>query len=172
MESRINIGDLHQAAGGLTEAESQSRIFLFGRNEIVVPLDSILVLMVKEILTPFYVFQVFSITFWYVDEYWKYSSAILLTSLLSLSTALYQTRKNQHNLRDTIVSSEAVRRLRPDGSSEQIISSELVVMAVHRCSLAISPRRMFMTTVSAMSSALCPVTILVTPSCMAPLSSA
>ena len=140
LESKISIGDLHQASTGLTEAESQSRIFLFGRNEIVVPLDSILVLMVKEILTPFYVFQVFSITFWYVDEYWKYSSAILLTSLLSLTTALYQTRRNQHNLRDTIVSSEAVRRLRPDGSSEQIISSELVpgdliVVPDHGCQL-------------------------------------
>ena len=140
LESRMNIGDLHNSHAGLTEAESQRRSFLFGRNEIVVPLESIFMLMVKEILTPFYVFQVFSITFWFADDYWKYSAAILLTSIISLSSALYQTRKNQQNLRDTIVSSEVVNRLRPDGSSEQIISSDLVpgdviVVPDHGCQL-------------------------------------
>ena len=140
LETNINIGDLHSSEAGLTEAESQMRNLLFGRNEIVVPLESIFMLMVKEILTPFYVFQLFSITFWYTDEYWKYSTAILITSLLSLSSALYQTRKNQQNLRDTIVSSEVIRRLRPDGSSEQIISSDLVpgdiiVVPDHGCQL-------------------------------------
>ena len=47
-----------------------------------------------------------------------------------------------------------------------------VVMALHRLSLAMSPLRMFMSTVSAMSSALWPVTILFTPSSIAPRSRA
>ena len=49
LESRMNIGDLHNSHAGLTEAESQRRSFLFGRNEIVVPLESIFMLMVKAI---------------------------------------------------------------------------------------------------------------------------
>ena len=126
IDKNSSIGDLHSGYRGLSEEESKNRGNLFGTNEIAVPLESILVLMVKEILTPFYMFQVFSISFWYADEYWKYSTAILLTSLISLSSALYQTRKNQQNLRDTIVSSEIVTRLRPDGSQDQVISTELV----------------------------------------------
>ena len=76
--------------------------------------------MVKEILSPFYVFQIFSISFWYADDYWMYATAILVTSVVSLSSALYQTRTNQQNLRDTIVSSEMVVRLREGGTKEQV----------------------------------------------------
>ena len=76
--------------------------------------------MVKEILSPFYVFQIFSISFWYADDYWMYATAILVTSVVSLTSALYQTRTNQQNLRDTIVSSEMVVRLREGGTKEQV----------------------------------------------------
>ena len=129
IEKNSTIGELHAGYRGLTEQEIKARSNLFGSNEILVPLEPLYVLLVKEILTPFYMFQVFSITFWYLDDYWKYSTAILLTSLISLSSALYQTRKNQQNLRDTIVSSEIVTRLRPEatgGVTEQVISTELV----------------------------------------------
>ena len=115
------------------------RCHLYGKNEIVVPLESILMLLVKEILTPFYVFQVFSIFFWYFDDYWKYSTAILITSLVSLSSALYQTRKNQQNLRDKIVSSEKVTRIRPDGRSEVIsadlVPGDVILVPDHGCQL-------------------------------------
>jgi len=47
-----------------------------------------------------------------------------------------------------------------------------VVIDVQRCSLPISPRNIFINTVSAMSSALCPVTILLTPNKRAPRSNA
>lgn len=47
-----------------------------------------------------------------------------------------------------------------------------VIMEVHRCKRAISPRRIFIKTVSAKSSALCPVATQFTPSNVAPLSSA
>ena len=32
------------------------------------PLESLMVLLGKEILTPFYVFQVFSLTWWTIDK--------------------------------------------------------------------------------------------------------
>ena len=35
---------------------------------ILVPLESLLLLLGKEILTPFYVFQVFSLTWWTIDK--------------------------------------------------------------------------------------------------------
>ena len=35
---------------------------------IQVPLESLMVLLGKEILTPFYVFQVFSLTWWTIDK--------------------------------------------------------------------------------------------------------
>ena len=46
---------------------------------VQVPVYSIPVLLVKEILSPFYVFQLFSVCFWYADAYYLYASAILVS---------------------------------------------------------------------------------------------
>eukprot|EP00092_Neocalanus_flemingeri_P015419 GFUD01016687.1.p1 GENE.GFUD01016687.1~~GFUD01016687.1.p1 ORF type:complete len:1358 (+),score=448.86 GFUD01016687.1:946-5019(+) len=140
LDRNISLGELHAYKEGLSEGSTKMRSFLYGKNEIVVPMESLWMLFVKEILSPFYVFQLFSICFWYADDYWQYSTAILLTSCVSLASALYQTRKNQQNLRDTIVSSEVVTRLRPDGTSHQVISSDVVpgdiiVVPDHGCQL-------------------------------------
>ena len=120
MDRGITLAGLRSYQGGLSQAEGSRRAALYGTNEIIVPLENLGVLMVKEILSPFYVFQIFSISFWYADDYWMYATAILVTSVVSLTSALYQTRTNQQNLRDTIVSSEMVVRLREGGTKEQV----------------------------------------------------
>ena len=126
LDQYSSISNLHAAAEGLSVVESEQRSLLFGRNEIIVPLESILKLFVKELLTPFYVFQVFSLIWWAIDEYYNYAAAISITSILTLAMALYQTRKNQRNLHNTIIRSEVVSRLRPDGSFTPVMSSDLV----------------------------------------------
>lgn len=140
LDRGITLAGLRSYQGGLSQAEGSRRAALYGTNEIIVPLENLGVLMVKEILSPFYVFQIFSISFWYADDYWMYATAILVTSVVSLTSALYQTRTNQQNLRDTIVSSEMVVRLREGGTKEQVLSSELVpgdviVVPDHGCQL-------------------------------------
>jgi len=126
LDSQSSLAKLHEYCNGITEETANMRRIMFGENEIVVPVHSIPILLVKEILTPFYVFQVFSVCLWYADNYWLYATAILVTSILSLSLALYNTRKNQLNLRDTIVSSETITVIRPDGSKNNIMSTNLV----------------------------------------------
>ena len=46
-----------------------------------------------------------------MPKYYNYALAISLTSVVSLGTALYQTRRNQRNLRNTVSSSQPVTRL-------------------------------------------------------------
>jgi len=126
LDQNIKLQQLHQYVRGLDEADSTRRRNLFNENEIKVPVNSVFVLLIKEILSPFYVFQVFSVCFWYADNYWLYATAIVVTSCVSLSAALYNTRTNQLNLRDTIVSSEAVTVLRPDDTKVLVMSIDLV----------------------------------------------
>ena len=76
----------------MPEAE---RKFLYGACLIDVPINSIAYLLFTEILNPFYVFQLFAILLWYNKEYEIYASFILITSLISISFSLYQTRQNQ-----------------------------------------------------------------------------
>jgi hypothetical protein len=51
-----------------------------------VPVYSIPVLLIKEILSPFYVFQLFSVCFWYADAYILYASAIVVSTVLRIRT--------------------------------------------------------------------------------------
>lgn len=49
--------------------------------------------LLLQVLNPFYVFQLFSITLWMIDEYIVYAICIFLISVLSISISLYEIRK-------------------------------------------------------------------------------
>ena len=53
---------------GLDDDEYARRFVLYGANAIEVKLKPIVVLLFKEVITPFYIFQVFSVTVWYNGE--------------------------------------------------------------------------------------------------------
>jgi len=66
----------------------------FGKAVIDVPIKSIPILLIQEVLNPFYVFQVFSVVLWYVERYNLYATCILIISILSAGTSLYETLTN------------------------------------------------------------------------------
>ena len=51
----------HGFAAGISEREQRLRRTLFGANAIIVPVVPIPLLIVKEVLNPFYVFQVMKV---------------------------------------------------------------------------------------------------------------
>merc|ERR1719282_363685 len=140
LDKKMSIGELHASNKGLKKDEAKLRADLFGSNEIIVPLESIFVLLVNQILSPFYIFQVFSVILWFFYDYYSYACAIIVLSSFSICYALYQTRKNQRNLRDTIVSSGHVTRFKPDGSTENInspllVPGDVILIPDHGCQL-------------------------------------
>uniref|UniRef100_A0A8C5S940 ATPase 13A5 n=1 Tax=Laticauda laticaudata TaxID=8630 RepID=A0A8C5S940_LATLA len=55
----------------------------------------------RQILNPFYVFQVFTLTLWYTQGYVEYSSAIVILSVISIGLTIYDLRQQSiklHNL--------------------------------------------------------------------------
>lgn len=82
--------------------------------------------MVKEVLNPFYVFQVASVILWLSDEYYYYAAAIVWMSVGGIVSSVYQTRQNQKNLKSTIEKSDVVKVQRADGSCEVVDSGDLV----------------------------------------------
>lgn len=53
----------------------------------------ILLLFWLQALSPFYVFQAFSASVWFSDEYEIYAACIVFLSTLSIIVSIYQTRK-------------------------------------------------------------------------------
>lgn len=69
---------LHELGRSLTAEKRQLNLTLFGRNEMAVPEPSIVDLVLEEVLSPFYVFQIVSITIWMLQFYWVYSLCIFV----------------------------------------------------------------------------------------------
>ena len=86
-------------------------------------------LLVEEILNPFYIFQLFSITLWLIDEYIPYAIWIIVMTLMSLITELVDILQNLSNLKKMAYYEwkVTVKRFIQDKSwLKEIISNDLV----------------------------------------------
>ena len=72
---------------------------VFGPNFIKIPLPAIASLLLKEILHPFYLFQILSIVLWFLEDYWGYSVVIFVAAVISTVSTVYSIRKNAQRLR-------------------------------------------------------------------------
>lgn len=79
---------------------------LYGPNDIRVEVKSYWRLFTEEIVNPFYLFQIFSVTLWSLDDYYYYAACVLTLSAISIGTSLYQTRKQSISLRDLVEESQ------------------------------------------------------------------
>ena len=70
----------------------KQRVFermMFGPGEIIVPRVNVFLLLLDEFLNPFYIFQVFSISFWFWQEYTWFAIFLAVLSVISITTSLY-----------------------------------------------------------------------------------
>ncbi|VDM34872.1 unnamed protein product [Hydatigera taeniaeformis] len=65
-----------------------------------------------QILSPFYIFQIFSVMLWMSSEYYFYASVILILSATSVILSTLSCRKNERQLRDKVKMAETVFVLR------------------------------------------------------------
>ncbi|XP_006611115.1 probable cation-transporting ATPase 13A3 isoform X3 [Apis dorsata] len=139
LDAGVLTSTLHQMQG-LNSLEQHMRRSVYGNNEIVIPVKSILTLLCLEVLNPFYVFQLFSFGLWVADNYYYYAMVILTMSSIGIIMAVFQTRRNQHNLRSTVHSSDVatVIRDRTTGQTatvpaEKLVPGDILVIPSHGC---------------------------------------
>uniref|UniRef100_Q95JN5-2 Isoform 2 of Polyamine-transporting ATPase 13A3 n=1 Tax=Macaca fascicularis TaxID=9541 RepID=Q95JN5-2 len=101
---------------------------LYGVNEIAVKVPSVFKLLIKEVLNPFYIFQLFSVILWSTDEYYYYALAIVVMSIVSIVSSLYSIRKQYVMLHDMVATHSTVRVsvCRVNEEIEEIFSTDLV----------------------------------------------
>jgi len=125
-DRNVTFSRLKTMTEGLSKLEQWKRRQLYGENAIHIEIQPYLRILFEEVLGPFYIFQLFSITIWFNDDYFYYGSCIIIMSLLSLVSSVIQIRRNQQQLRDTVESVDHVKVCRGKDEYEDIESSELV----------------------------------------------
>uniref|UniRef100_A0A8D2JHF6 Polyamine-transporting ATPase 13A3 n=1 Tax=Varanus komodoensis TaxID=61221 RepID=A0A8D2JHF6_VARKO len=129
LEEATSCSSVHnEHSTGLTEAMQEYRQLFYGVNEIAVKVPSIFKLLIKEVLNPFYIFQLFSVILWSTDDYYYYAAAIMLMSLISIASSLYAIRKQYMMLHDMVAAHSVVRVsvCRASQGIEEILSTDLV----------------------------------------------
>ena len=97
----------------------------YGSCRLEVPEPGICSLLVSEILTPFILFQMYSIGLWCYEMYFWYAIAIFLLTTVSVIASLVETKRNIHRVRYLAGESFTVQVIR-NGTKEEINSSQIV----------------------------------------------
>ncbi|XP_048107849.1 polyamine-transporting ATPase 13A3 isoform X2 [Alosa alosa] len=115
-------------SAGLSRNQQEYRRLFFGVNEIAVKVPSVFKLLIKEVLNPFYIFQLFSVILWSADEYYYYAAAIVFMSVISIATSLYTIKKQYVMLHDMVAAHSIVRVsvIRANNEIEEAMSTDLV----------------------------------------------
>uniref|UniRef100_A0A3Q3EBN9 ATPase 13A3 n=1 Tax=Hippocampus comes TaxID=109280 RepID=A0A3Q3EBN9_HIPCM len=128
-DTKVSCADIHRDHSyGLTTTIRDHRALFFGKNEIDVQVPSLFRLFIKEVLNPFYIFQLFAIVLWAVQGYFHYSLSVLFFSLILIAASLYSIRKQYAILHNLVVAHSMMRVsvCRRSKDVEQVMSTELV----------------------------------------------
>ncbi|KAM6919321.1 polyamine-transporting ATPase 13A3-like [Xenentodon cancila] len=115
-------------SSGLCKTLQDYRRLFFGENEIAVKVPSLFKLLIKEVLNPFYIFQLFSVVLWSFENYYYYATAIVFMSVISIATSLYTIKKQYMMLHDMVATHSVVRVsvCRGNKDIDQAMSTDLV----------------------------------------------
>ncbi|XP_069583276.1 polyamine-transporting ATPase 13A3 isoform X1 [Ranitomeya imitator] len=129
LDDRVSCAAIHtEHSKGLSKELHDYRKLFYGINEITVKVPSLFKLLIKEVLNPFYIFQLFSVILWSTDEYYYYASAIVLMSVISIISSLYTIKKQYIMLHDMVAAHSIVRVTvcHANKEVEEIMSTDLV----------------------------------------------
>ncbi|KFG47698.1 putative cation-transporting ATPase [Toxoplasma gondii GAB2-2007-GAL-DOM2] len=103
---------------------------LFGSSSIRVEVPSLTALVLRDIVHPFYVFQLLAVALWFFDDYVQYAIAILLITSVSTGAECLRTRHNLLRLRDLAAQRCSVVAYRVTGENEGVLGGQLCDEAV------------------------------------------
>ncbi|KAL2003842.1 hypothetical protein VTN02DRAFT_2059 [Thermoascus thermophilus] len=124
-----------QQSRGLTSKEEIDRIHHhYGDNTFDIPVPSFVELFKEHAVAPFFVFQVFCVGLWMLDEYWYYSLFTLFMLVAFESTVVWQRQRTLTEFRGMNIKPYDVWVYR-EGEWQEITSDKLLpgdLMSVNR----------------------------------------
>lgn len=98
---------------------------VYGNNQTELQLPPFWDLLSEQLVAPFFLFQIFCVALWSLDEYWYYALFTLFALLMFESTVAYNRLKSLERLRGTLRHAYSVMVYRHD-SWIRIMTNELV----------------------------------------------
>ncbi|XP_045375761.2 putative cation-transporting ATPase 13A4 isoform X1 [Camelus bactrianus] len=109
LEDWLSSAKIHLKFGsGLTTEEQEIRRLICGPNTIDVEITPIWKLLIKEVLNPFYIFQLFSVCLWFSEDYKEYAFAIIIMSIISIALTVYDLREQSVKLHRLVESHNSI----------------------------------------------------------------
>ena len=99
IDSHPPIGDLQNAKGLYTAEEIRHCDRHFGKNRFDIPIPTFKELFQEHAVAPFFVFQIFCVGLWCLDEYWYYSLFTLFMLVVFESTVVWQRQRSLQEFR-------------------------------------------------------------------------
>ncbi|XP_073986306.1 polyamine-transporting ATPase 13A3-like isoform X2 [Rhodnius prolixus] len=100
--------DFYKYSDGYSELQQQLKQVVYGLNEINVPISTIPALVLLDLLTPFFVFQIYSLAVWLNENYYYYAIAIIIMTIFGTASSVIQTHQNQKRLQKTVHSAGTI----------------------------------------------------------------
>ncbi|KAG8985011.1 hypothetical protein FRB93_006112 [Tulasnella sp. JGI-2019a] len=110
---------------GLQSQEILSLTELFGKNEFTIPIPSFVTLFAEHATAPFFVFQIFCVALWCLDDYWYYSLFTLFMLVVFECTVVFQRVRTLQEFRTMSVEPYPVQ-CRRSGAWETLQTDNLV----------------------------------------------
>ncbi|EJD45106.1 hypothetical protein AURDEDRAFT_114214 [Auricularia subglabra TFB-10046 SS5] len=96
----------------LAESETEKLQALYGGNTFDIPIPTFTALFAEHAVAPFFVFQVFCVGLWMLDEYWYYSLFTLFMLVVFECTVVFQRVKTLQEFRTMSVKPFPIQCLR------------------------------------------------------------
>ncbi|KAG1719219.1 hypothetical protein EDB19DRAFT_727229 [Suillus lakei] len=106
---------------------------LYGKNEFNIPIPSFSELFAEHATAPFFVFQIFCVALWCLDEYWYYSLFTLFMLVMFECTVVWQRLKTLTEFRTMAVAPYPIQCYRDSEwitvQSDELLPRDLVSVA-------------------------------------------
>jgi manganese-transporting P-type ATPase len=89
----------HKRAKGLVRGDLEALHMKYGFNRFDIPMPTFMELFKEHLVAPFFVFQLFCVCLWFLDDMWYFSLFTLFMLLVFESTVVFQRLRNLQEFR-------------------------------------------------------------------------
>ena len=135
LEAGARLGAAKNETRGLSSSSIANLLSLYGKNTFNIPIPASGALFAEHATAPFFVFQIFCVALWCLDEYWYYSLFTLFMLIMFECTVVWQRVRTLTEFRSMSIEPYPIQCYR-DGKWVKVQTDELLpgdVVSLGKC---------------------------------------